>query len=283
MRPTGDDRHGFTLRALIVVLWRGGLRIQEAIALGERDLDHRRRSLLVRSEGGRRREIGMDTWGWEQLRPWLAARVELPIGPLFCVIERVDPRAAVVERERARRVPPLAPKRVSGGASRRTSYVTPTPSSSRARAWRSTSSSASSARQPRHDQRLPAWHRYRRDHRHGTRPARADDVRHRGAASLSDPKTATAGAAPALPLPARAGHRFDDQCDRHMDSPTPPLRARTSSIPVVCVLAIARSLSSRRGVPHPLHAPLRRDGGSEYRSGIEPLRSRPVRCGTRSA
>jgi hypothetical protein len=28
----------------------------------------------------------MDAWGWEQLRPWLAARVELPIGPLFCII-----------------------------------------------------------------------------------------------------------------------------------------------------------------------------------------------------
>ena len=88
MREAGDDRHGSRLRALIVVLWRGGLRIQEALTLGERDLDPRRGSLLVRNgKGGRRREIGMDAWGWEQLRPWLAARVELPIGPLFCVID----------------------------------------------------------------------------------------------------------------------------------------------------------------------------------------------------
>jgi site-specific recombinase XerD len=43
------------------VLWRGGLRVQEALALGERDLDPRRGSLLVRrGKGGRRREIGMD-------------------------------------------------------------------------------------------------------------------------------------------------------------------------------------------------------------------------------
>jgi integrase/recombinase XerD len=28
----------------------------------------------------------MDAWGREQLRPWLAARLELPVGPLFCVI-----------------------------------------------------------------------------------------------------------------------------------------------------------------------------------------------------
>jgi integrase len=68
MRQTGDDRHGARLRALIVVLWRGGLRVQEALALGEHDLDPRRGSLLVRrGKGGRRRETGMDAWGWEQL------------------------------------------------------------------------------------------------------------------------------------------------------------------------------------------------------------------------
>jgi site-specific recombinase XerD len=88
MREASDDPHGDRLRALIVVLWRGGLRIQEALALGERDLDPRRGSLLVRNgEGGRRREIGMDAWGWEQLHPWLAARLQLPVGPLFCVID----------------------------------------------------------------------------------------------------------------------------------------------------------------------------------------------------
>jgi hypothetical protein len=29
----------------------------------------------------------MDAWGWEQLSPWLAARVELPVGPMFCIID----------------------------------------------------------------------------------------------------------------------------------------------------------------------------------------------------
>jgi site-specific recombinase XerD len=28
----------------------------------------------------------MDAWAWEELRPWLELRVELPVGPLFCVI-----------------------------------------------------------------------------------------------------------------------------------------------------------------------------------------------------
>jgi hypothetical protein len=47
MRETSDDRHGARLRAMIVVLWRAGLRIQEALALAEHDLDQRRGSLLA--------------------------------------------------------------------------------------------------------------------------------------------------------------------------------------------------------------------------------------------
>ena len=87
MRSAGDSLHGRRLRGLIVVLWRAGLRINEALALNEPDLDHRRGSLLVRrGKGGRRREVGMDEWGWEQLQPWLTSRLELPVGPLFCVI-----------------------------------------------------------------------------------------------------------------------------------------------------------------------------------------------------
>jgi site-specific recombinase XerD len=87
MRAAGDRPHGRRLRGLIVVLWRAGLRIQEALALAEADLDQRRGALLVRrGKGGRRREVGRDGWGWEELRPWLELRVELPVGPLFCVI-----------------------------------------------------------------------------------------------------------------------------------------------------------------------------------------------------
>jgi integrase len=48
MRQAEDNRHVWRLRALIVVLWRGGLRIQEALSPAEPDLDPRRGSLLVR-------------------------------------------------------------------------------------------------------------------------------------------------------------------------------------------------------------------------------------------
>ena len=87
MRAAGDGRHGCRLRGLIVVLWRAGLRIHEALALNESDLDHRRGAVLVRrGKGGRRREVGMDEWAWEQLQPWLDLRVALQVGPPFCVI-----------------------------------------------------------------------------------------------------------------------------------------------------------------------------------------------------
>jgi hypothetical protein len=29
----------------------------------------------------------MDEWGGEQLRPWLNARLALPVGSLFCIID----------------------------------------------------------------------------------------------------------------------------------------------------------------------------------------------------
>jgi len=88
MRQAGAGIHGARIRGLIVVLWRSGVRISEALMLTESDLDPRRGALLIRcGKGGKRREVGMDDWGWEHLRNWLAYRVELPVGPLFCVIE----------------------------------------------------------------------------------------------------------------------------------------------------------------------------------------------------
>jgi integrase len=87
MRAAGHAAHGRRLRALNVLLSLAGLRSQEALALTEADLDHRRGSVLVRrGKGGRRREVGMDAWGWEELEPWLDMRRELPVGPLLCVI-----------------------------------------------------------------------------------------------------------------------------------------------------------------------------------------------------
>ena len=86
MRTAGESVHGRRLRGLIVVLWRAGLRICEALALAETDLDD---------------------WAFEQLAPWLTTRVQLPVGPLFCVVNaptRGRPWPAAAARTELRRV-----------------------------------------------------------------------------------------------------------------------------------------------------------------------------------
>jgi site-specific recombinase XerD len=63
MRQAGERPAGLRLRGLIVVLWRAGLRISEALALSEGDLERARGAMLVRhGKGGKRRG-----------RPWSAA------------------------------------------------------------------------------------------------------------------------------------------------------------------------------------------------------------------
>src|SRR5438067_1607398 len=101
MSAVGDRADGHRLRALVVLLWRAGLRISEALALQESDLDRGRGAVLVRrGRGGKRREVGMDRWAWEQLGPWLEIRRELPLGAVLCVIQgptagrRWEPSAA---------------------------------------------------------------------------------------------------------------------------------------------------------------------------------------------
>ena len=87
MRATGNGADGARLRALIIVLWRAGLRISEALDLAETDLDRSRGAVLVRAgKGGRRREVGMDRWPWDQLTTYLEVRAALPVGALFCVL-----------------------------------------------------------------------------------------------------------------------------------------------------------------------------------------------------
>jgi integrase len=149
MRQAGHERHGLRIRALVAVLWRGGLRISEALALNETDIDERRGSLLIgHGKGDKRREAWIDKFGFEQVAAWLGHRVSLPPGPLFCVIDgptrgrrwsataaRAELRALAVEAGVRRRRP--------------INSATRTPSSWRAKESRSTSSNASSG--------IPTW------------------------------------------------------------------------------------------------------------------------------
>ena len=88
MRCAGDRPYGLRSRALIVLLWRAGLRISEALSLAESDLGASRGGILVRfGEGGKRRELGMDQWAWQHVNAWLDVSVIMRVGALLCVIE----------------------------------------------------------------------------------------------------------------------------------------------------------------------------------------------------
>jgi len=94
------------------MLWRAGLRIGEALDLAETDLDRSRGAVLVRrGKGGKRREVGVDRWAWDQLQPWLEIRANLPVGDMLCVIHGAtagrhwEPSAA---RKQLRRTAALA-------------------------------------------------------------------------------------------------------------------------------------------------------------------------------
>jgi site-specific recombinase XerD len=87
MRATDEGADDARLRASIVILWRAGLRIGEALDLAGTDLDASRGAVLVRrGKGGRCREVGMDRLAWSQLEPWMSIRRQLPVGALLCVI-----------------------------------------------------------------------------------------------------------------------------------------------------------------------------------------------------
>lgn len=87
MRACPDTLAGQRTSTLILLLWRSGLRISEALALRETDLNEGENSILVRrGKGGKRRLIGMDDFGWQGIKPWLATREQLPAGVVFPIV-----------------------------------------------------------------------------------------------------------------------------------------------------------------------------------------------------
>jgi integrase len=98
IRQAGPGPYADRTRGLIAILWRAGLRISEALALTETDLDSKTGSVLLRvGKGGKRRTVGMDDWAWEHVARWTEHRVQLPIGPLFCIL--AGRRAGAVGRQ----------------------------------------------------------------------------------------------------------------------------------------------------------------------------------------
>ena len=77
------------LRAAIVILDRTGIRISELLDLVESDLTPEDGTIVIRNgKGGKRRIVGMDQWGWQELNRWLMIRNdEVPTGYLLPVIQ----------------------------------------------------------------------------------------------------------------------------------------------------------------------------------------------------
>ena len=179
MRACGNRSEGARLRAVIVVLWRAGLRISEALALTESDLDRRRGAVLVRhGKGGKRREVGMDRWAWEQLDLWLELRAGLPVGALFCVLRGPDPRPTL----RGGRDPRRAAPRRRGGRNPATVRAPPAPPRPRGRDVARGhpapgDPTPTRARRPGGHQHLSTRDRQRRDHPRRLRTVGPDDPR----------------------------------------------------------------------------------------------------------
>jgi site-specific recombinase XerD len=78
---------GLRNRALIVTLWRAGLRIAEALSLEPRDLDAG--IVRVRKGKGRKaRTVALDPEAWAVLQTWLERKARLKIGgPVFSTLK----------------------------------------------------------------------------------------------------------------------------------------------------------------------------------------------------
>jgi site-specific recombinase XerD len=81
---------GIRNRALLVVLYRSGLRISEALALAPKDLDARGGTIRVlHGKGDKDRVVGLDPGAWAILDQWLSRRTDLGLtrsARAFCTL-----------------------------------------------------------------------------------------------------------------------------------------------------------------------------------------------------
>lgn len=88
----GGGKTGIRNRAILVVLWRSGLRISECLALLPHHVDYDNNTVTVMcGKNGKRRVSGIDEWGLGELQDWYVARARLsvPVGaPLFCCVSK---------------------------------------------------------------------------------------------------------------------------------------------------------------------------------------------------
>lgn len=88
----GRGAAGRRNRALIVIMWRAGLRCSEVLALYPKDVDTvNGRVTILRGKGGKRRVVALDPMACAEIDRWLQYRKRLGLTgrhPMFCVISR---------------------------------------------------------------------------------------------------------------------------------------------------------------------------------------------------
>ena len=93
---------GVRNRALIVVLYRAGLRISEALALTPKDLDPLASTIRVlHGKGDKCRVAGLDAGAWAIVELWLNRRTASGINsraPVFCTLQGKSMKTAYVRK-----------------------------------------------------------------------------------------------------------------------------------------------------------------------------------------
>jgi len=93
---------GVRNRALIVVLYRAGLRISEALALTPKDLDPLASTIRVlHGKGDKCRVAGLDAGAWAILELWLNRRTASGINsraPVFCTLQGKSMKTSYVRK-----------------------------------------------------------------------------------------------------------------------------------------------------------------------------------------
>jgi hypothetical protein len=203
MRHAADDRHGRRLGAMIVVLWRAGLRIQEALALGDLDPGAGRCSSAMGRAAGAERSA-WTTGAGSTCAHGSANAPGCPSGRCSAS-STAPPAAALVGRRGPQRAP--APRCDCG----RPASVRAAPAAPRARARAGARGRAaqhhpvaSSGIETSARRRSTCRDRSRGDHRRRVRPTRADDVRQRRTQALTWAMACTSGS-PHVALPLIPG------------------------------------------------------------------------------
>lgn len=93
---------GIRNQALIVMLYRGGTRISEALALLPKDLNAQAGTVrILHGKGDKARVVGLDAGAWAILQLWLDRRAAAGISsraPVFCTLQGKSMKTAYVRK-----------------------------------------------------------------------------------------------------------------------------------------------------------------------------------------